>query len=240
MLERWTVDSLADEIDSQFKGADPTPKLLRRFFHLGLRHGKQDLPPRAIQFFIENAVEIATSKLGEEYIDEKQAAGLQEAGLRARRKSLSEWEEDHADVEILAPTATKLGGALRGPNLSGALEALNRQRRAAQEAERDAEADQRRDELQQLDQQLATLEEQLEELPEKYRQVIESCHETGELIWSRYRTGYIRGTSKRGEPEEGDDLPEDIEFDMPLAFDLLLDGVPRPAPATKETDNGPA
>ena len=40
MFERWTVDAVTGEIERQIKGAAPTPRLVRRYYKHGRKHGR--------------------------------------------------------------------------------------------------------------------------------------------------------------------------------------------------------
>lgn len=235
MIERWTIDSIADEIESQFKGADPRKKLLRRFYNEGRRHGRKGMSPAPMRNFLANAVEIATSKITEDFLEAEQQAEAARAAMQARKTMIEDdlGEDDSASGGggSSAGLGEEVGGAglaadVGGPDLKGSMARL-KAKRAARDAE--AEAAKRRGERAQMEQeldgigeQLALADQKLEDLPEQYRQMIESCHETGELMWTRYVLGYNLGVTKRG-ASDGDggalDPGPDIEFEYPDALD---------------------
>lgn len=232
MIERWTIDSIADEIESQFKGADPQKKLLRRFYNEGRRHGRKGMSAAPMRNFLANAVEVATSKITEDFLEAEQQAEAARAAMQARKTMIEDDLGEDGGTSSGSSSAgsdEEAGGAglaaeVGGPDLKGSLARL-KAKRAAREAE--AEAAKRRGEREQMEQeldgigeQLALADQKLEDLPDQYRQMIESCHETGELMWTRYVLGYNLGESKRGVPDNDDDGPDpDIEFEYPDALD---------------------
>lgn len=229
MLTRWTIYTLAEEIEAQFKGADPESKLLRKFDKEGRKHGRRGMSPEPMRHFLENAIEIATSKIAEDFLDEETAAQANLAGMKARKIMIEEDLDEADEVEGNsaeprtpegADGASELGSGTAGPDLNASLSRLKAIRAArdaaAREAERRSELEQIEDELDGIDQQIAIVEQTLADLPEKYRQLVESCHETGELMWTSYRLGYQRGAARRGAPDTADDGPEpEIEFEYP-------------------------
>jgi hypothetical protein len=236
MLEHWTIDAVADEIEAQFKGADPTKKLLRRFYKEGRRFGRNGTSPEPMRNLLVNAVEIATSKLAEEYLTEEHAAEATLVGVRARKKMLDDDDpddDDAGDTKYTEKSDSSEGGdtsssglarGSAGPDLKAALGALRARRleEAARTRASEAEAAraQRKQALQSADEQIAVIENQLEDLPEKYHQLIESCHETGELLWSRFCTGYVKGAGGRGGPDDDEEGPDpEIEFEYPDALE---------------------
>lgn len=224
MIERWTIDSVAEEIESQFQGADPRAKLLRRFFREGKRQGKRGISWKPMKAFLENAVELATSKLAEDFVDEERGAEVALAGMRARQKMLeddvaeTDEDDDSAGADSTRSAKKTKPTAGSGPDLVAALGRLKAERAAreaaAKAATRDAKRTAAEDELDHVGEQIDVAAEEIEELDDKYRQLVDSCHETGELMWARYCSGYLLGASKRGELASPEPEPE-IEFDYP-------------------------
>lgn len=223
MLERWTIDSVADEIVSQFKGADPTPKLLRRFYNEGKRHGRKGLSPEPMRDFLVNAVELAASKITQEFLEAEQQVDASRAAMEARQTMLS--EDLSTSARATAPevdagsSGSGLGTKVAGPDLGGSLERL-KAKRAAADAERRRQAQEQSErELQGMKAEALITKQKLDDLPDHYRQMVESCHETGELMWTRYVQGYSYGESKRGAPDTDDGGPgPEIEFEYPAAL----------------------
>lgn len=227
MLERWTIDSVAAEIEAQFEGADPAPKLLYRFYREGVRHGKRGMAASHMRDFIVNVVELAAEHIASDYLDEEQTNTKQFAAMKARKQML---EEDIDELEdnlggegsdgAATTPSSGLGPKANGPDLSGAVQALKAERaamaRQARAAKAETELDGIERELDDLGERIAVTEQALAELPEKFRQLVESCHKTGDLLWTRYRLGYLRGNARRGSPDENDETPDaEIEFDYP-------------------------
>jgi hypothetical protein len=235
MLTRWTIYTLAEEIEAQFKGADPESKLLRKFDREGRKHGKRGMSPEPMRHFLENAIEIATSKIAEDFLDEEKAVAANLAGMRARKMMIEEDLEEAGNEDSPAapeiPTGgseSGLGTGTAGPDLNASLSRLKAVRAAREaadrEAKRRAELAQIEDELDGLQLQIAVVEQTLADLPEKYRQLVESCHETGELMWTSYRLGFQRGTARRGVPDATDEGPEpEIEFEYPEVLEHEVD-----------------
>ena len=248
MIERWTIDSIADEIQSQFKGADPQKKLLRRFYNEGKRHGRKGMSPTPMRNFLANAVEIATSKITEDFLEAEQQAEAARAAMQARKVMIEDdLGDDGGSSSDGAPSGSGgagegsgLGAEVSGPDLKGSLSRL-KAKRAATEAEAEAakrrgERDQMGQELDGIRAQVALADQKLQDLPDEYRQMVESCHETGELIWTRYILGHNLGESKRGVSDNDDDGPDlDIEFEYPDALDPDQDDPP-PGTGSKPVD----
>lgn len=235
MIERWTIDTIADEIESQFKGADPQKKLLRRFYNEGKHHGRKGMSPEPMANFLANAVEVATSKIAQDFLKAEQQLAAARASMQARKTMIEEDLGEHDGPPDGGSTVgagglgggAGLGAHIGGPDLKGSFARLQA-KRAAQVAATDAakrrgERDQMEQELDGIDQQLALADQQLDDLPDEYRQMVESCHETGELMWTRYVLGYNLGDSKRGVSDNDNGADLDIEFEYPDVLDPDLD-----------------
>jgi hypothetical protein len=231
VLERWTIDTLADEIERQLKAAEPQRKLLRRFFNEGKRNGRRSISIVPMKHFLADAVEIATSKISEAFLEEEHRREAQLAGLRARGSVLEaamsdtggDRDDDDPPSIDVSPDAG-LAGPIGGPDLTDALGDLRLRRRAR---ERDARAAQRRQQraqvakdLESVREQIAVVDQELEDLPESYRQMITSCHETGELLWWRYLQGTVVGAARRGVSGSGVEPFPEVEFDYPEVLRL--------------------
>lgn len=235
MFERWTVDAIAGEVERQLQVAELSPKLLRRFYKQGRRHGKRSTIPEPTQTLIINAVDIATSKIAEEFVREAQQLRSSIAAADARLGTPLK-----APVDVPSPTSEprtinqpKTGGADLTSALTGVRESKEQSLRQARLAQHAA----KEEELVTLGQQRSVAERALLDLPARYRQSVESCHETGELLWSRYRSGYADGASRRGPSESGTAPSQDIRFDDPPVFDEL---VKLSVPPSKEFTDGVA
>ena len=252
-MERiWNVSVVAQEIDSQIKGARPNPKLLQRFYRDGKKHGKKNISSSPMYEFIKNVVEIATSKISEDYLAEQQQNQNQLAGMKKRLSRLE--GPDHGGTGVLGSDAGN-GPAegiavsdteaatetdpqpVAGSDMSSELARLKatRAQSAARQREEQArsELEQKRSEIHELSQQIATIEQDLEGSLSRYRQLLESCQQTGELFWSRYRQGY----SEKAPP--GDELLADIEFDYPVVLLQAYQLAPTQLGSIEESEGEP-
>jgi len=263
MLTRWTVYTLADAIEAQVKGARPAAKLLRQFQREGRKHGRRRMSPEPMRHFVENATEIAISKIAEDFLEEKRGLEAELAGLKARGDVVGKNLKSDSTASGPAPDAptegdgagpaaegvngsSGIGAKTGGPDLKGSLEQLKAERAAKaaaeKEAQRQARVAQAEGERDAVTQQVAVLERKLEDLPTVYLQLIDSCHETGELIWTSYRLGYQRGAHKRRVDEEREEESElEISFDMPDVLAEAKAQKARTTPTDEEADaNGSA
>lgn len=220
MFERWTVDAVAGEIERQVKGAAPTPRLVRRYYKHGRKHGRKRIDPLAFRGFIVNCVDLAAAKVNKEYVAEQRALQLQVADLTARLGQID-------PTEIKDPAAADVGGVTprgAGPDaigdfdLSSTLGALKQRQAEAEMKAKAQEAQVKRDDLEfekhGAERTVAQAEQQLATLEHEFQQRIEGCHEVGEILWSRFRSGYIEGTTKRRRAgEDVPDIDEHIDFD---------------------------
>lgn len=219
MLERWTVDAIAGEIGRQLQSAEVAPQLVRRFYKQGKRHGKRSIISEPAQTLIVNAIDIATSKIAEQFVAEAQRLRASVAAADARLATPLPPPVEPAAPEEAAAISSP---GTRGPDLSGALTGVRH--RKIEETRRAAHAQHaaKQEELAGVAQSRAVAQQALRDLPSHYRQAVESCHEAGELLWSRYRSGYVEGASRRGPSDAGSAPPQSISFDAPPVFDLLV------------------
>jgi DNA repair exonuclease SbcCD ATPase subunit len=181
--------------------------------------------------FLVNAVELATSKITEDFLEAEQQTEATRAAMQARKTMIEEdLRDDDGPVSVASSAGSGdgagsagLGVDVGGPDLTESLARL-KARRAANEAQAEAakhrgERERIERELDQIKQHLASVDRKLEDLPEQYRQMIKSCHETGELLWTRYLAGYRLGASKRGITDDGDGSDPDIDFEYPEVLD---------------------
>jgi hypothetical protein len=220
MFERWTVDAVAGEIERQVKGAAPTPRLVRRYYKHGRKHGRKRIDPLAFRGFIVNCVDLAAAKVNKEYVAEQRALQVQVADLRARMGQIDPNAfEDPTAAGPVAVTPTAAGPEAVGDfDLSSTLGALKQRQADAELKAKSQEARGKRDALESekdgAERTVAQAEQQLATLEHEFQQRIEGCHEVGEILWSRFRSGYIEGTTKRRRAgEDVPDIEESIDFD---------------------------
>src|SRR3954451_16139376 len=72
MFERWTVDSVAGEIERQAQGVPPTPRTVRRFYKHGRRQGRRKIDATAFRDFVVNCIDHAVSAVNLSLEHEKQ------------------------------------------------------------------------------------------------------------------------------------------------------------------------
>ncbi len=112
-----------------------------------------------------------------------------------------------------------------GPDMIAALDRLKNARRlqehAARQSQRESETIRIQVDLEEIAVAITVAEKHLEQLPDEFKQRVNACQETGELLWTRYRLGYLRGSARRGPAEAPTDSPfVDIEFKKPLAMEV--------------------
>lgn len=221
MLERWTVDAIAGEIEGQIEVAALSPKLLRRFYKQGKKHGRRSTMPEPTQTLIINAVDIATSKIAEDFVAEAQQ--LRKGIARADAQLADALEAPRDPVEPPnGDVAPAIQAPVGGPDMSLALASVRQRRIDAESAGRRTQYEQDKAARRDAQAERSVAVQSLRDLPSKFRQSVESCHETGELLWSRYRGGYADGASRRGPSEVGVAPEQSIAFDIPPVFDDLV------------------
>ncbi len=236
MLERFTVDVLAEHVATQLLEGEPTPKLAHRFFRKGRRDGRRAYDHASVSKLLTDAVHLAGSTLVEELT----------AARRDAKRRIAECEaaiEAHGSMGAApaapAPEAESSSGSTQptsGATLDSAqllLDAL--QTRNALRARREADArsaDARSKHAArvaaleaaesaaiQAKGDIAKIERELTELPEHFRQRFESIKHTGEMLWSRYCNGFVQGEGRRGSRASDVQAPSGgLDFVTPAAL----------------------
>lgn len=231
MLARWKFDKIADHIESQFQMAAPTPRTLRRFFRQGIRHGKRGVALSHMRDFIVDVVELASERIAVRHLDEKHRIERELESLRTQQEMqqevLAKLTQEAATDEASnsAPTGSALSQDGKGPDLVAALDQLKTSRHLQEEgarrAQREGQLSGIRRSLEEMAVAIAVAERHLEQLPHELRQMVSACQETGEVMWTRYRLGYLRGSARRGAAEAPTDSPEvEIEFANPSVMEV--------------------
>lgn len=241
MLERFTIDTIVDEIDRRVKGANPDAKLVHRFFRKGRRDGKRQLPVESMRVFVTEAVGLATSKLGQEHLAATEDARRQLAALEARRDQLTAVlarpepvvaDEPETPTEGSAFYGNQPGPIIKGSRLDDAMAGLREKRREAKLVARGAERAGNQAELDQVNQQIALAEDELVRAPDRFRQLVASSHQVGKLLWARYCVGFDGGKAKRGRPDDAEEGPDpDIEFPFPESLERSVHAAAQPSRA---------
>ncbi|MCB0973111.1 MAG: hypothetical protein KDB86_00975 [Actinobacteria bacterium] len=242
MIERWTIDVVADAVLASFKTAEPDKKLLRRFYCAGRQQGKLALPTTAMNDLLANAVAVAASKIAEEFLDEEHEAKKTLAEKRASEQliaaeiqsipdgteaPLDDSEPSRPAADDQAPPESSGGGPPTDVRADADLEdSLTRLRakRALDHARKiNAQRQSRRASLisqnEQLSRDIAVSELELARTPEKFRQLVDSCHKTGELMWARFVLGYNRSAARWDGSGEAPTPSSQIRFQYPEALD---------------------
>jgi len=237
VLERFTVDSIADEIERQVKGARPSAKMTRRFYWKGKRDGRRHLASEPISAYLAEAVGIATSKIGQEHLEAAEGLERQLSQLRGETARLTSVVDrsgaaveaapvagESSGPEITAPGERTLNGA---ENLEGALDQLRIHRAATERARREAALAQGEAALDEARARVESIERELADLPRRFRQLIDSCHRTGRFLWARYCSGYEIGRSRRSSPDDEatGPRPDHITFEFPESLDRVIAGI---------------
>jgi hypothetical protein len=231
MFENWKFDRIADNIESQFQTAAPTPQILRRFFRQGVRHGKKGVPLSHMRDFIVNVVELASDRIAVRHLDELHRIQRDLESLRKKNelrqgdllKFTHEGQMDNPNL-ITTQSANQMIDS-GGPDMVAALDRLKNSRRlqehSARQAQRDSEIKRIQADLEEIAVAFTVAEKHLEQLPDELKQKVNACHETGEVLWTRYRLGFLRGSARRGPTEAPTDSPfVDIAFKKPLAMEV--------------------
>lgn len=236
MLERFTVDVLAENVATQLIEGEPTPKLAHRFFRKGRRDGKRAYDHASVSKLLTDAVHLAGSTLAENLTSARRAATLriaeceaaiekhatmgdapapEEAPTEAERPDPLSSTSDHRDsahvlTEALA-ARKNLGARRQTEAIVSEARAKRRARVDALEAAESA-ATQAREEV-------GKLRGELSELPEEYKQRFESIKHTGELLWARYCNGFVQGEGRRGSRASDVAMPTgSLRFETPPAL----------------------
>jgi len=231
MFENWKFDRIADDIESQFQEASPTPRILRRFFRQGVRHGKKGVPLSHMRDFIVNVVELASDRIAVRHLEELHRIQRDLESLRKkyemRKGDLVKFtHEGQTDTpELIATQSTNKEADTSSPDMLAALDRLKNSRRlqeyATRQAHRDSEIRRIQADLEEIAVAITVAGKHLEQLPDELKQKVNACHETGEVLWTRYRLGFLRGSARRGPTEAPTDSPfVDIEFKKPLAMEV--------------------
>lgn len=216
LLHRFTIDQLADAIGSQIVEGDPDSRLSYRFYRKGRRDGRKRRPTSAIMGYVQNAVELAMSKIAEAHLADDLQLCVEERSVAVEIETLA-----GASTPQDSSANTTPGSSGQGVSVDRLLEVRASRRAAAADAERKAAQQQSAG----LRRRLAEVEERRERLDDVTKQRLESCQQTGHMLWARYLSGYDLGRSKRGVPD--DEAPGhsiSIEFALPETFAAASEG----------------
>ena len=236
MLERFTVDVLAEHVATHLLEGEPTPKLAHRFFRKGRRDGKKAYAHASMSKLLTDAVHLAGSTLAEELTSARRDTALRiaecDAAIEKHSMMDASPEVPAPEVDSTAPVATSTGTANRDSTqlLVDALETRKalRARKEADARTAEARAKQRarasafyaaEAAATQARGEKSKLERDLVDLPGTYKQRFESIKHTGELLWSRYCNGFVQGEGRRG--SRASDVPSPrgrLDFVTPNAL----------------------
>jgi hypothetical protein len=219
MLERFTIDIIAEEVATRLVSGDPTAKLSHRFFRKGRRDGKKDLAPDGVARLLQEAVALAGSGLAEDYVARRERIGVRIAELDAVMTLGSSDIEvpEHGAAEIWpgggGPEAVTVGAdTSTSARLQVALVARRRLSTANERKRKALEAERATVET-------ARLRTELEELTAVFAQQFESAEHAGQMLWARFCNGFSQGLRHRGSRGAKTKLPQQpLSFDPPQAL----------------------
>lgn len=261
MWRRTQIDVLADQIE-QLEHAEPDSELVRRMFRAGKADGRRRRDPSSVRSFVTEAVDLAASRITQQYVEERQRLAAEIASTEAQLTgrpadvpSSGEHTGGHQPNSKPPPSTTpavppvglrdsivETAESVTAPQarqpqvLEGALDRLRAEKLARREESHRAAAEERRRQHAELTASLQSTKRKQDDLPAPYRQRVDSAHEFGQLLWARYCTGFEHGKRKRGRPEDELPGPEpEIEFHVPAVLheDQAV-SVPQTVPATQK------
>jgi hypothetical protein len=205
MLEKFTIDMLAEKVSVQLQRGQVSSKLARSFFRKGRRDGKGSLDYNSLGGLLLDSVGLAGSYLCQEMLTRRQTVELRIVELNAVREGQSaaiSRDQPSGDAGSMNDQGSDGRDGHSDAALLVALKA--RQRMRSEQARTDALDAARRaqDDLSQAD-------ALLHGLVTEYRQRFEGAAHAGQILWSRYCNGFEQGHAKRGS--------RDCDVDPPIA-----------------------
>lgn len=251
MLERFTVDIVADKVLTVLLQGEPTPKLAHRFFRKGRRDGKKAFNPDSLRKLIEDVVHLAGSQLAVELTTARRELHNQIAQLHSDIDNYNAMLEANPPSDEPIVDLEPLGGRedTQKDSSQVLIDALDSRRKLALRRHQEAINDRIRstaeakaaalDAAQQAAVsargQLPKLRRLLVGLPEEYSQRFETIRHTGEMLWSRYCNGFVQGFQGRSNGEADFELPSGrIDFEIPQTLKLVLAESSDPVPTFKQ------
>lgn len=215
MLERFTVDALADTLHEHLGDARMQARVTRRFLRAGRRDGRRRRTCRPMTEYVTAAVDVASSRILETHLDREAPVLATIAELRHAAAPPAAGGQAQPATAETTPQAPA-GGDRGHPALAVAISRVEERRLAAgrrRQAELQAA---QQEERRQAAVRLAVAEEQRAHLRDAAAQRLATCREAGQLLWSRYRAGYARGAAKHDDAGELiARLPVELTFALP-------------------------
>jgi hypothetical protein len=227
MLQRFTIDILANHIADQLLTGEPSARLGYRFFRKGRRDGRKNFDHESVGRLLREAVRLAADKLADEMAWRRSQIRDEIAALESSIRH----RDPGSASEPLAPPVPDPSDRenVRGPSLNRALlvraEALVKASEVAQEAARKTAEEavgQAQDELER--QRMA-----LEGLPAVFGPRALGIVHSGQVLWTRYCNGFVQGDTRRRKrrrykPVDGEIKPpdHDVMFALPPEFNVQL------------------
>ncbi len=210
MLERFTIDIVAEQVASLLLEGEPTPKLAHRFFRKGRRDGRRDFAHASLSQLLQEAVSLAGSSLSEEFVSQRRQLRTRIAELEAATHLPAEHAKPEFpigdDLEHRVPDESAVDS---DELLRRALEARRRYQERRSRHDAMVASAERRDAARQALSEVAQLNARQEDLLAEYVQRFESIAYTGRLLWSRYCNGFVQGCTRRGSRGPGVKTPVD-------------------------------
>jgi len=244
MLHRFTIDVVAEAITEQVLTGRPNSKLLNRFYRKGKRDGRRELTHHPIAGVISDAVGVAHSRVRQAYTERRQQLERRQAELGATLAN-----------PLVTSQAGRMdqGGAppVEGVDGAGGLSSLEHAAKVLEDRARSQAADYAGMAAGQARTELESIRAELQTLAQSYLRQSETCVAVGELLWSRYVSGYAWG-QRRHDPQDRRELPIDLPVvlgrdvvsvamdDVHVAAGATVpSGGGQPAPLVQLVDGGP-
>jgi hypothetical protein len=205
MLEKFTVDKLAEQVGLQLQRGQVTSQLAHSFFRKGRRDGRRSLDYNSLGGLLLDSVGLAGSNLCQQMLARRQTVELQIVELHAIREAQAAAISESVASGDVTRTHGESGSGREDDSDAALVIALKaRQRMRLDKARLDALDASRR-----AQDDLSRAEAILLGLVAEYRQRFEGAAHAGQMLWSRYCNGFEQGHAKRGS--------RDCKLDPPIA-----------------------
>lgn len=219
MIERWTIDVIADEIEKGLRDATPSPRLLRRCYRHGYRHGRKAIPAGTARALFTGAVDVAGSAIAQEYVSMRDELRAEQAKAAGRLAALTATVDGQRTPDIQTASSPTPASPGLPTSLEDALVTHEKRRAQAALLAHQQKLDELGQQVREAQANQDLLVQQAQEAPGRYLQRLESCHDAGRLLWARYCQGFVKGASKRGNPDDEDEISDpDLHFTVPSAL----------------------
>lgn len=223
MFGRFTVEVIGHEVADQLFKANPSRRLMHRLFRKGRRDGKKVHDHKSVAALVSYAVDLATSRLCEEYVSRRDAAARDLTQLRADlRKAEADVQALREREALLKDFNTSDGddatsdlvhdSVLHDSDTDALLRSALIRRRELRSRKRNiARRLNLKENLEELQTELLTAQASVlaaedaitanvdaaQPLRDQYRERSWAVAQAGGLLWSRYCNGFDQGYTRR-------------------------------------------